>query len=184
VFSFEKISDANSILGPEMKSTGEVLGIGRTRAEALYKGLAASGTDVHAPAGRGESGILISVEDYDYSDAIALAERFTDLGVKLYATPDTAAAIRARGLDVTTARNVWENNDIYDLLDGHKVQYVVYTGDVMDESVGDFRKLYRHAMNLHIPCMTSLDTAMALSDIISARYTQENTRLVNINQRK
>ena len=181
VFSFEKITDANSILGPEMKSTGEVLGIGRTKTEAIYKGLTASGTDVHSPEARGEAGILISVEDYDYSDAIALAEKFTDLGIKLYATPDTAKAIRARGLEVTTAHNVWENNDIYNLLDNKLVRYVVYTGAVMDSSVGDFRALYKKALMLRIPCMTSIDTAMALADIIGARYNQLNTHLVDIN---
>ena len=180
VFSFEKITDADSILGPEMKSTGEVLGIGRTKTEAIYKGLAASGVDVHAAGAVRAEGILISVEDYDYSDAIALAEKFTDLGIKLYATPDTAAAIRARGMDVTTARNVWENNDIYDLINGGHVGYVVYTGAVMDVSVGDFRQLHRRTMELHIPCMTSIDTAMALADVVSAHYTQENTYLVDI----
>ena len=181
VFSFEKITDADSILGPEMKSTGEVLGIGRTKAEALYKGLAASGIDVHSPEKRGAAGALISVEDYDYTDAIALAEKFTDLGLKLYATPDTAKAIRARGLEVTTARNVWENDDIYNLLNNRDVMCVVYTGAVMDSSVGDFRQLHKRAMQLRIPIMTSLDTASALADIIAARYDQTNTHLVNIN---
>lgn len=180
VFSFEKISDADSIMGPEMKSTGEVLGIGRTKAEALYKGLCAAGIDVHGKKG-GKKGILISVEDYDYSDAIKLAEKFTDLGMNIYATPDTAAAIRNRGIDVTTAHNIWENNDIYDLLDNKTVSYVVYTGAVMDSSVGDFRQLYRKAMNLKIPCMTSIDTALALADVVSASFTQKNTHLVNIN---
>lgn len=180
VFSFEKISDANSIMGPEMKSTGEVLGIGRTKTEALYKGLCACGVDVHSKESK-ESGILISVEDYDYSDAICLAEKFTDLGMRLYATPDTAAAIRARGMEVTTARNIWENNDIYDLIESRRVNYVVYTGAVMDSSVGDFRLLYRKAMNARIPCMTSIDTALALADVVSARYDQNNTYLVDIN---
>lgn len=182
VFSFEKISDANSIMGPEMKSTGEVLGIGRTKTEALYKGLTASGIDVHAAEKTGKPGILISVEDYDYSDAIKLAEKFTDLGMKLYSTPDTAEAIRSRGMDVTTARNVWENNDIYDLLENGDVSYVVYTGAVMDSSVGDFRLLHRKAMALRIPCMTSIDTALALADVVSACYTQNNTYLVDINK--
>ncbi|MDO4939548.1 MAG: carbamoyl-phosphate synthase large subunit [Lachnospiraceae bacterium] len=182
VFSFEKITDADSIMGPEMKSTGEVLGIGRTKTEALFKGLTASGVDINLEEKKEErKGILISVEDYDYSDAIKLAEKFTDLGVDLYATPDTAEAIRSRGMDVTTARNVWENNDIYDLLDNGTVQYIVYTGAVMDSSVGDFRLLHRKAMNLRIPCMTSIDTALALADVISAHYTQNNTYLVNIN---
>lgn len=181
VFSFEKIRDANFILGPEMKSTGEVLGIGRTKAEALYKGLTASGLDVHAPMERGKAGILISVEDYDHSDMLALAERCTDLGIKLYATPDTAAAIRKKGLDVTVVPRLSESREIYRLVDEAEVKYVVYTGAVMDDTVGDFRALYRHAQNLRIPCLTSIDTAMALTDIIAARYTQENTKLVNIN---
>ncbi len=180
VFSFEKISDANSIMGPEMKSTGEVLGIGKTKTEALYKGLCAAGIDVHG-AGKPGKGILISVEDYDYSDAVRLAEKFTDLGMTIYATPDTTAAIRARGLEVTMAHNIWENNDIYDLIESGKVNYVVYTGAVMDSSVGDFRLLYRKAMNARIPCMTSLDTALALADVICACYDQTSTHLVDIN---
>ncbi len=182
VFSFEKISDANSIMGPEMKSTGEVLGIGCTKTEALYKGLTASGVDVHSKDRNHKNGILISVEDYDYSDAIKLAEKFTDLGLKLYATPDTANAIRMRGIDVTTSHNVWENNDIYDLLESGKVNYIVYTGAVMDSSVGDFRKLHRKAMNLGIPCMTAIDTALALADVVSACYNQSNTHLIDINK--
>ena len=181
VFSFEKLYDANSIMGPEMKSTGEVLGVGRTKAEALYKGLTASGIDVRAKGKKEQKGILISVEDYDYSDAIRLAEKFTDLGIRLFATPDTAQAIRARGMDVTTAHNVWENNDIYDLLDSGDINYIVYTGAVMDSSVGDFRQLHRRAMNLRIPCMTSIDTALALADVVSACYSQDNTHLVDIN---
>lgn len=163
------------------KATGEVLGIGRTKTEALYKGLTASGVDVHPAGISRRKGILISVEDYDYSDAIRLAEKFTDLGIKLYATPDTANAIRMRGMDVTTAHNVWENNDIYDLLEKGEVSYVVYTGAVMDSSVGDFRLLHRKTMNLGIPCMTSIDTALALANVVSARYDQTNTYLVDIN---
>ncbi len=182
VFSFEKITDANSIMGPEMKSTGEVLGIGHTKTEALYKGLTASGVDVHSSDKNHRKGILISVEDYDYSDAIKLAEKFADLGVKLYATPDTANAIRNRGMEVTTAHNVWENNDIYDLLENGDVNYVVYTGAVMDSSVGDFRNLHRKAMNLGIACMTSIDTALALADVVSAQYNQSNTHLIDINK--
>ena len=183
VFSFEKIADANTIMGPEMKSTGEVLGIGRTKTEALDKGLAASGIDVAQIKKRALQGILISVEDYDYSDAIALAEKFTDLGIKIFATPDTAEAIRSRGMDVTTARNVWENDDINNLLESGTVNYIVYTGAVMDSSVGDFRVLYRKAMNLQIPCMTSIDTALALADVIAACYSQGSTKLIDINKR-
>ena len=84
-------------------------------------------------------------------------------------------------MEVTMAHNIWDNNDIYDLIETGKVNYVVYTGAVMDVSVGDFRLLYRKAMNAHIPCMTSIDTALALADVISASYDQKNTHLVDIN---
>ena len=147
-----------------------------------YKGLAAAGIDVSVIKRKEKGGILISVEDYDYSDAIALAEKFTDLGVTLYATPDTANAIRARGMDVITAHNVWETDDIYDFIDKGLINYIVYTGAVNDSSVGDFRQLHRKAMSLRIPCMTSLDTALALADVIAACYSQQTTKLININE--
>ena len=177
VFSFEKLNDADSILGPQMKSTGEVLGVGRTKSEALYKSLAAAGIKIR----RDGMGVLLSVEDYDHADIIVLAGKFFDIGVKLYATPDTAEAIRRAGMDVTTAHNVWENNDIYDLVESGTVGYIVYTGAVMDNSVGDFTLLNRLAIQKGIPCLTSIDTASALADIIASRWSEENTKLVDIN---
>ncbi len=179
VFSFEKLSDADSILGPEMKSTGEVLGVGRTKSEALYKGLLAAGFQIRHNDSRG---VLLSVEDYDHADIIALAGKFFDLGIKLYATPDTAAAIRSTGLDVETAHNVWENNDIYDLVENEKVSCIVYTGAVIDTSVGDFTLLSRKAQQHRIPCLTSIDTASALADILASRYNESSTKLVDICQ--
>ncbi|MBQ7059664.1 MAG: carbamoyl-phosphate synthase large subunit [Firmicutes bacterium] len=193
VFSFEKLSDADSILGPEMKSTGEVLGVGRTKAEALYKGLLAAGFRIRRddlptsaggddPSSDDRTGVLLSVEDYDHADIIALAGKFFDLGIKLYATPDTAAAIRSTGLDVETAHNVWENNDIYDLVENEKVSCIVYTGAVIDTSVGDFTLLSRKAQQHRIPCLTSIDTASALADILASRYSEASTKLVDICQ--
>ena len=193
VFSFEKLSDADSILGPEMKSTGEVLGVGRTKAEALYKGLLAAGFRIRRddlptsaggddPSSDDRTGVLLSVEDYDHADIIALAGKFFDLGSKLYATPDTAAAIRSTGLDVETAHNVWENNDIYDLVENEKVSCIVYTGAVIDTSVGDFTLLSRKAQQHRIPCLTSIDTASALADILASRYSEASTKLVDICQ--
>ena len=177
VFSFEKLTTADPIMGPQMKSTGEVLGIGRTIAEALYKGFVSCGIDINDIKKKKKQGILISVEDYDYSDALKLAEKFTDLGIPIYATPDTSAALKEKGLEVTVVRNVWENNDINNLLDTGKVTYVVYTGAVLDSSVGDFRSLQHKAISFKIPCLTSIDTAFALADIISSCYCQGNTKL-------
>ena len=177
VFSFEKLSDANSILGPEMKSTGEVLGIGKTMAEALFKGLTAAGFTLPQHGG----GVLISVEENDYQEIISLAKRFYDLGLKLYATSGTAGAISEMGLPVEAVRNATEADDIQELMNTGRLSYIVYTGAVKDASVGDYTLLHRRAMQLGIPCLTSTDTAGALAEIIESRYTLENTELVDIN---
>lgn len=182
VFSFEKLNDANSILGPEMKSTGEVLGIGKNMAEALFKGLTAAGFSVPLRSGasqhgKGGSGVLISVEESDYWEIISLAKRFYDLGLKLYATSGTAAAIESLGIDVTSV----ETEQVNALMESGRLSYIVYTGAVKDSTMGDYIVLHRRAMQLGIPCLTSLDTANALADIIASRFNCNNTELVDIN---
>ena len=179
VFSFEKLSDANSILGPEMKSTGEVLGLGRTLAEALFKGLTAAGL---VPAGQrtAGAGVLLSVETGDYQEILSLARRFYQLGLKLYATSGTAAAIASLGIEVTSVPNATESGELRALMEQGAVGYIVYTGAVKDATMGDYIALHRRAMQLGIPCLTSLDTANALADIIESRFTQSNTELVDI----
>lgn len=179
VFSFEKLNDANSILGPEMKSTGEVLGIGKTMAEALFKGLSAAGMAV--PSRGSRAGVLISVEENDYQEILSLAKRFSDLGMKLFATSGTAATIRQMGVDVVSVRNATEASDITDLMEGGSISYIIYTGAVKDATMGDYIALHRRAMQLGIPCLTSLDTANALAEIIESRFTGDNTELVDIN---
>ncbi|NLD83262.1 MAG: diaminopimelate epimerase, partial [Clostridiales bacterium] len=180
VFSFEKLSDANSILGPEMKSTGEVLGIGKTLPEALFKGLAAAGFSVPSPYHQGKTGVLISVEENDYQEIISLAKRFHDLGLNLYATRGTAAAIGSLGIPVTAVPNAAESDEITALMDSGKVHYIVYTGAVKDATVGDYTVLHRRAMQLSIPCLTSLDTAGALADMMASRFNAGNTELIDI----
>ena len=181
VFSFEKLNDANSILGPEMKSTGEVLGIGRTLAEAMFKGLTAAGFTTRASGEHKGAGVLISVETNDYPEIISLAKRFHDLGMNLYATSGTAAAISALGISVTSVKNATESDEIANLMENGALSYIVYTGAVKDATMGDYIALHRRAMQLGIPCLTSLDTANALADIIASRFRQSNTELVDIN---
>ncbi len=180
VFSFEKLSDANSILGPEMKSTGEVLGIGKTMAEALFKGLTAAGFSVE-PAKAGK-GVLISVEESDYNEIISLAKRFYDLGIDIYATGGTAKDIEHLGIPVHEVADASDSTELSDLLESGKLGYIIYTGAVRDRSIGDYITLHRRAMQLGIPCLTSLDTANALADIIASRFNCLNTELVNINK--
>jgi len=182
VFSFEKLNDADSILGPEMKSTGEVLGIGVTKAEALFKGLSAAGFSLPTAREKERTGVLLSVEDEDFPDAIAVARRCYDLGIHLYATKDTARAISGVGIHVQTVADPKISDEIVKLMEGGAVNYIIYTGAVKDDTVGDYTVLHRRAMMLGIPCMTSLDTANALVDILGSRFSPQNTELVDINQ--
>ncbi len=180
VFSFEKLADANSILGPEMKSTGEVLGIGRTLAEALFKGLTAAGFRL-PDSPEGARGVLLSVENEDSQEILSLARRFYDLGLTLYATRDTAAAIASLGIPVTAVANAGESGEIASLMDSGALRYLVYTGAVKDGTMGDYIALHRRAMQRGVPCLTSLDTALALAEIIASRFHESNTELVDIN---
>ncbi len=181
VFSFEKLSDVNSILGPEMKSTGEVLGIGRTMPEALFKGLTSAGFNIKLPAGGEKIGALISVCEHDEFEVVGLAKKLYDLGIEIYATPDTSRAISQLGIEVNTVCNMQDGSDIMELLESGKVSYVIYTGAVHDDTVGDYTILHRRAIQLSIACLTSLDTANALADIFASRYNQQNTEIVDIN---
>ena len=180
VFSFEKLDDANSILGPEMKSTGEVLGIGKSMEEALFKGLTAAGFKVPSNRGGDGASVFISVEENDYQEVISLAKRFFDLGIRLYATSGTADSIAQLGIDVTSVSNYSDSDEISELLESGKINYIIYTGAVMDETVGNYIGLHRRAMQLGIPCLTSLDTANALAGIIESRFNENNTELVDI----
>ena len=181
VFSFEKLNDANSILGPEMKSTGEVLGIGKSMPEALFKGLTAAGFSVPSVKNQQGTGVLISVEENDYQEIISLAKRFSDLGLKLYATKGTANEIAKLGIEVEPVANATENDEIITLMEQGSIHYLIYTGAVKDATVGDYTVLHRRAMQYGIPCLTSLDTANALADIFESRFTVNNTELVDIN---
>ncbi len=181
VFSFEKLSDVNSIVGPEMKSTGEVLGIGKTTSEAMFKGLTSAGFDIKMPSAGNDIGVLMSVDEHDMLDAVTLAKKLEDLGLKIYATRDTADAVEQLGVDVVRVKGISESNDIFDLMESGKISYVIYTGALYDSTMGDYITLHRRAIQLSIACITSLDTANALADIIASRFNQFNTELVDIN---
>ena len=179
VFSFEKLTDANSYLSPEMKSTGEVLGIGKNVTEALFKGLVSSG--IRLPKPGDDIGVFISVDEHDLPEVVSVARRFSDLGCKVYATPDTARAIVNLGNPVFFVRGIRESDHTFELLDSGKINYIIYTGALMDSTIEDYIALHRKALLLNIPCFTSLDTAKALADILLSRYSQQNTELVDIN---
>ena len=181
VFSFEKLYDVNALLGPEMKSTGEVLGIGKSTEEALFKGLTAAGLAVPVSTGRQKIGVFLSVSENDCQEFFSIAKKFSDIGMVMYATKETAAAVKAMDIDVVTVAGSDESDEIFGLMSDGKINYIIYAGAVTAETIKKFKKLHIKAMQLGIPCLTSLDTANALANMLISHYSLENTELVDLN---
>jgi len=177
VFSFEKIADANAALSPEMKSTGEVLGVGKNLHEALFKGLISAGYHVEKHT---RGGALISVNRRDQPEIVDIARRLDELGFKLYATDGTAREISRLGTDVEVVGKLGKDGRVMRLLETGRIDYVILTGSAEPAYIKDFIRLNRRCVQLGIPCLTSLDTARALADILASRYTPLNTELIDI----
>ncbi len=177
VFSFEKLLDVDVQLGPEMKSTGEVLGIGTTLSEAMYKGMIAAGYKMEK-----KGGVFITVKDSDKKEIVDTAKRYAELGFKLYATKGTASILRKAGLDVEEIGKVHESSiNPITLLESGKVQYIISTSSKGRLPNRDSVKIRRKAVELAIPCLTSIDTANALANSLISRHSESNTELVDIN---
>ncbi len=181
VFSFEKLNDVNSQLGPQMKSTGEVLGIGKTMEEAMFKGLVSAGFKMCHPSERRSVGVYMTVNDQDKLDLLTIAKKFGDLGCTMYATKGTAKVINDLGFDCQVVDRLSATDTVIKLMDEGKIDYIVYTGKTDIESINDFIRLHHHAILLGITVLTALDTANALADIIASKFTENNTELVDIN---
>lgn len=179
VFSFEKLHGVNSSLSPEMKSTGEVLGIGKTLEEALFKGLLSAGFRLAHPKNR-DLGVMITVNKQDRFEIIDLARKFDELGFKLYATDGNAAEISRLGVDVEVVGKLCSDNNGINLMESGKISYLIMTGTTEPSYIEDFIRLNHRALQLSIPCLTSLDTANALADMLASRYNEHNTELVDI----
>ena len=178
VFSFEKLNDANSALSPEMKSTGEVLGVGKNMQEALFKGLVSAGFQVEREK---RGGVLISVNRRDQPEIVHIARKLYDLGYQLYATDGTAREIAKLGVEgIQVVGKLGQDNHVFNLLESGQIDYIILTGSMEPDYIRDFIHLNRRALQLSIPCLTSLDTAAALTDILASGYNQRNTELVDI----
>jgi len=177
VFSFEKLAGLDTLLGPEMKSTGEVLGIGRDLREALYKGLLAAGYKM-----KKTGGVLITVTDNDKQEITPVAEKFIKAGFSLYATRGTAEYLKKKNLPVHTVEKIRDcpDNNTATLLESGLIAYVVSTSENGRNPARDDVKIRRKACMLGISCMTSIDTANALIDSLLSGYDESNTELVEI----
>ena len=183
VFSFEKLMDVDTHLGPEMKSTGEVLGIASSKDEAIFKGFVAAGTKMIRPKSKHSEGILFSVRQSDLPELPELAKKFTNLGFKLYATSGNADTIERSGMQVERVAKVHENcnENVMTLLESKKVVYVVSTSAKGRDPVAESVKLRRLAVEHDIDCLTSIDTANALADCLLSSFSVENICIVDIN---
>ena len=177
VFSFQKITDANAALSPEMKSTGEVLGLGKTLQEAMFKGLVSAGYKLEK---KENSGVLISVNRRDQPEIVNIARKLDEMGYNLYATEGTAHEIAQLGTDVEIVGTLGRDSRTFQMLEDGLIDYVILTGSTKPEYIKDFIRMNHRCVQLGIPCLTSLDTANALIDILASRYTQQNTELIDI----
>lgn len=174
VFSFEKIRGAEISLGPEMKSTGECLGIAKTFDEALYKAFLGAG--VILPR---HKQMIITVKDADKPEAAEVAKRFEALGYRIYATKRTAEFLQERGVNALRINNIHqESPTVMDLLLGHKIDLVIDTPTQGRDKARDGFLIRRIAIETGVYCITAMDTANALA--LSLETAHDEMTLVDI----
>ena len=174
VFSFEKIRGAEISLGPEMKSTGECLGIAKTFHEALYKAFLGAGVELPK-----HKQMIITVKDADKPEAVEVAKRFEKLGYIIYATRSTAAALKEAGVKVRKINKIsQESPTVMDLLLGHKIDLVIDTPTQGRDKSRDGFLIRRTAIETGVYCITAMDTANALAT--SLEHVADSLSLIDI----
>lgn len=185
VFSTEKLPRVEVSLGPEMKSTGEVLGVGTTVEEALYKGFIAAGKSLPMQGGT----IFATVQKYDQDEFVTIAKRFASMGYKFVATEGTAKKLQENGIEARVVEKlspvkgnkfVEETDEIFKLLRSGEIDLVVNTPTKGNDSKRDGFKIRRLAIESSIQILTSLDTVRALADIVSKQMTTEQTDIYDM----
>ena len=177
VFSFEKLHDVDTSLGPEMKSTGEVLGISKDFGEALYKSLVASGLRIPTD----NANVLFTVSDTDKDEAVGIAKQLYDLGFTIYATQNTAEKFRSSGIPAKEALKIGTASpDILDMMQAQLFDLIINTPTKGRRTERDGFKIRRKAVELSIPCLTSLDTASAVINSVKALRSNAKPAVVDI----
>ena len=175
VFSFEKIRGAEISLGPEMKSTGECLGIAKTFNEALYKAFLGAGIDLPK-----HKQMIITVKDADKGEAIEIGRRFEKLGYTIYATRSTAKALNDAGVKARKVNKInQESPTVMDLILGHKIDLVIDTPTQGRDKSRDGFLIRRTSIETGVNCLTAMDTAKALATSLENKNDNPLT-LVNI----
>ncbi|WP_349533190.1 carbamoyl-phosphate synthase large subunit [Leuconostoc citreum] len=165
IFSFTKLPDVDSLLGPEMKSTGEVMGSDTTLSKALYKAFVAS--NIKVPQ---YGNVLFTVADADKAEAINLAKRFNNLGFALFATSGTGAHFAEQNLPVDILDKIAESdNNSVAALRSQRLQVVINTTQADDRAESDGRLIRNAAIENAVPLFTALDTVSAFLDVLESR---------------
>ena len=176
VFSFEKLHDLDTHLGPEMKSTGEVLGIAHSLEEALDKGLAAAGYNR-----KRTGGVLSTVRDTDKQEVIPIAAKFDGMGFDIYATEGTAHELNRHMVAASVVRKIEEGEpNIMTLFDEGKIDYVISTSAKGRKPARHSVQMRRKAVERSVACFTSLDTANAMANSLKKRHSLGDIELVDI----
>lgn len=176
VFSFEKIRGAEISLGPEMKSTGECLGLAKTFNEALYKAFLGAG--VNLPKYKN---LIMTVKDADKGEAIEIGRRFEKLGYTIYATRSTAAALNEAGVKARKVNKIsQESPTVMDLILGHKIDLVIDTPTQGRDKTRDGFLIRRTSIETGVNVITAMDTARALVSSLENKESNEQLNLIDI----
>ncbi len=174
VFSFEKLRGAEISLGPEMKSTGECLGIAKSFNEALYKAFIGAG--IHLPKFKQ---MIMTVNDKDKPESVSVAKRFEALGYRIYATRSTAKYLQEHGVNALRVNKIsQESPNVMDLILGHKIDLVIDTPTQGRDKSRDGFLIRRNAIETGVHCLTSMDTANALA--LSLETARDEMTMIDI----
>ncbi len=177
VFSFEKLLNVDNQLGPEMKSTGEVLGLGLSFEEAIYKGLVAAGYNLDK-----RGGLFVTVNDRDKAEIVHIVKKFADMGFDIYATGGTQKVLADAGISSQFVEKIHQGeNNALKLMEEGKISFVISTSAKGRNPNKDSVITRRKAVERGIPCLTAIDTANVLADSLQSLYTQDSVGLVDIN---
>ncbi len=178
VFSFAKLVQVDIGLGPEMKSTGEIMGVDSSYSKALYKAMVAAGIDVST-----SGSLLVTIADHDKEEVVDIVKGFVNLGYSLYATQGTAEFLKKRGVDAVPVHKISEGSpNLIDLIRGGKVDLLINTLSKDKKIEREGAAIRRTSVEHGIPCLTSLDTAKALLYALSSRKEGETFGCLTIDK--
>ncbi len=181
IFSTEKLPRVEVTLGPEMRSTGEVLGLGKSFGEAMYKGFVAAHTTIPKTG----SSVLLTVRDLDKEAILPLAKRMSNMGCKIFATSGTGKFLQEHGIPVKFTKKIAEGvPNILDLIRSGMIDFIVDVPEKTNDIYSDGFKIRRVATECSVTLMTSLDTVSAIVDVMEKGYTAGNVSIISLDDIK